>query len=281
MINKRGDIFMSKCDCVKCHGNSEFDANAAYREIDKKFLQLADLMAEYMSEAGLERALRAKNAFEMAARLPFIVGGLSTSNFPECCALEGSNCTGVLVHSRIVLTAAHCRNTSSVWLNSTSINDPRGENIKVLLDFPHHNYNPATHFFDIRVLILKTDAVTLPVSIATAQEFMTAAETTLVGFGQSEFGSGLKRKVTVPIDHAPTNGDLDEEREFIAGGGGYDTCDGDSGGPAYITVGGTRKVAGLTSRGIGRRCGDGGIYTRVDVHLDFIRDVARNNGIQF
>lgn len=42
------------------------------------------------------------------------------------------------------------------------------------------------------------------------------------------------------------------------------------------------KLAGLTSRGTGsanRPCGDGGIYTRLDKHMDFVNDVARRAGI--
>jgi serpin B len=50
--------------------------------------------------------------------------------------------------------------------------------------------------------------------------------------------------------------------EFIAGvSGSPDTCKGDSGGPVYITVGGTMYTAGITSRpSVGDVCGSGGIY---------------------
>jgi endonuclease G len=70
---------------------------------------------------------------------------------------------------------------------------------------------------------------------------------------------------------------FESDYEFVAGGEGYDSCNGDSGGPAYIIVDGQRKVAGLTSRGIKstfRPCGDGGIYTRPDAHKDFLDQIA-------
>src|SRR6266404_5880196 len=65
--------------------------------------------------------------------------------------------------------------------------------------------------------------------------------------------------------------------EFVAGGHSLDTCNGDSGGPAYINSGADFKVAGLTSRATAdavENCGDGGIYTRLDKQLDFVKAVA-------
>jgi endonuclease G len=106
-------------------------------------------------------------------------------------------------------------------------------------------------------------------------------------------GFGIKREVEVRITHLRRNqhDDLDDaeaelgfesDLEFTAGGGGFDSCDGDSGGPAYILAGGGRKVAGLTSRPFrqfSNPCGEGGIYTRIDANLDFVRQVAANNDV--
>ena len=106
-------------------------------------------------------------------------------------------------------------------------------------------------------------------------------------------GFGIKRKVTVPITHPATSGNpnadeqllgFEGDLEFVAGGGGFDSCNGDSGGPAYITVAGDRVVAGLTSRATETSrnpCGEGGIYTRTDVHRAFIRRIAAREGINF
>ena len=137
----------------------------------------------------------------------------------------------------------------------------------------------------------RKSAATPPVRLATAAELGQALQTTLVGFGNDDVlstrGFGIKREVTVPITHPPRGGgnpDEGEEElgfesdfEIVAGGAGFDSCNGDSGGPAYIDVAGQRVVAGLTSRATSTArnpCGEGGIYTRVDVHVDFIRAVA-------
>jgi endonuclease G len=277
---------MLSCKCSECSKHEEFNVRAAYEQLSRKYVELADIMIQYMSEANLKRAVRAEKAFTMAERLAAIIGGTTTSDFPECCSIEGADsCTGVLVHRRIVLTAAHCEGSASVRLNALTRSDPNGERISILRNRRHRDYNPTTHFFDFRVLILQRDAVTLPVELATTQEFRNAQRTTLVGYGRSEFGTGEKREVTVPIDHNPDTGEIqgefDEEREFVAGGNGFDTCYGDSGGPSYITVGGRRKVAGLTSRGKNSNCGEGGIYTLIDSHVDFIREIAGQSGINF
>jgi endonuclease G, mitochondrial len=150
---------------------------------------------------------------------------------------------------------------------------------------------------DITVLILRNSADVAPTPIATTADIAAAQKTMLVGFGNnnvlSSKGFGIQRKVEVDITHVrrTAGDDLDEDEatlgfesdfEFVAGGGGHDSCNGDSGGPAYILVGGVRKVAGLTSRateGVTNPCGEGGIYTRVDTQRDFINRVMREANI--
>jgi hypothetical protein len=46
---------------------------------------------------------------------------------------------------------------------------------------------------------------------------------------------------------------------------------------AMVIVDGIRKLAGLTSRatkGAINPCGEGGIYSRIDVHIDFINNLT-------
>ena len=97
-------------------------------------------------------------------------------------------------------------------------------------------------------------------------------------------------KMTVQVVVATTNCEASEHQdkfgchkglEIVAGGNGLDSCNGDSGGPAYILLNGKRMLAGATSRAtrnFTRPCGDGGIYTRVDKYLDWIKTNAEANG---
>jgi secreted trypsin-like serine protease len=289
-----------KCNCSNCSEGGEFNAEAAYEQLFRKYTTLTDIVVQYMSEANLKRPERAENAFIMADFLNRIVGGQPTTDFRECCLIGNQSrffCTGVLVHPRIVLTAAHCQSEgiTRVRLNCTTEFDVAGKEIGVQKARVHPAYTPINKIHDIAVLILlPNDSVTPPIQIATTQEMQNAQDTTLVGFGHSNFsgsaGFGLKRQVSVGIDR-PQNINEAEARlgfesdlEFTAGGNGRDTCNGDSGGPAYITANGILKVAGLTSRPyltFNQPCGEGGIYTRIDVHQDFIRQVAQQSGINF
>lgn len=302
--------------CVSCSQNTPFDAEQAYRNLSRKYTDLADIVTTYMSQAGMERTARTGNALNMVETLKRIVGGIivAPGAYPECC-LIGQRfpnrsmqwfCTGVLIHPRIVLSAAHCNQPPGLMANVVALNCDNenqlggAEIISARRTVTHPNYASSGGLHDISVLILRKAAVkSVPVSYASTAEINAATRTTLVGFGNddalSSRGFGVKREVEVDITgirRSPTD-DLDNaedelgfesDLEFVAGGGGFDSCNGDSGGPAYISVSGNRKVAGLTSRATRtatKPCGEGGIYTRVDQHLDFIKEVASQSRIQF
>jgi endonuclease G len=211
-------------------------------------------------------------------------------------------CSGALIHPRIVVTAGHCfdpnqpPNVVALGVNDMD-NLNAGEIRGVRFTVQHPRYL-TTGFHDISVMILRRASNVTPVRLAQASELSAAQQTTLVGFGNDDIlstrGFGIKREVTVPItnpDRAggdPEAGEtelgFESDLEFVAGGAGFDSCNGDSGGPAYIDVSGERVLAGLTSRSTDTArnpCGDGGIYTRVDVHANFIRRVAASANITF
>jgi endonuclease G len=195
-----------------------------------------------------------------------------------------------------VLTAAHCISPGGtayvVALNAIDQNSlSSAEIINVRKSIPHPQYFSTRPNNDIAGLVLQNNAQTPPVTIANTADLTNSSKVTLVGFGnndnQSTKGFGIKRKVTVDITSMRINNSEDLNREegiygyesdleIVAGGNGFDTCNGDSGGPIYVSLPGSIAVAGLTSRASRNSvnpCGDGGIYTRLDVHATFINDI--------
>ncbi len=286
---------------TQVHEADEFEV------LSTKFNQLADVMQQYISEAPLDRGVRNANAARLAKVVERIVGGSKTQEgaYPECCLVGRLHpngfqewfCSGVLVAESLVLTAGHCidrRPTAPYLVALNAVNEDAlgaADIIQARKVVVHPEYL-SMRIHDVACIVLAQSSRVAPVPIASAADMNSAFEVTLVGFGNCDYkstrGFGIQRKVSVDITaiRRSANGQLDEaeselgfesDYEFVAGGEGYDSCNGDSGGPAYVTLNGSKKVGGLTSRATKVAtlpCGDGGIYTRPDATMEFIRDVA-------
>jgi hypothetical protein len=232
-----------------------------------------------------------------------IVGGkrVRRGDFPDCCAVGDGHeyyCSGTLIAPNVVVTAKHCQHVSRVFLNGNDISQPDGAeviNVKMVKDengvdrrlaFPHPD-----GAVDLQVLVLEQDSIVPPRRVAQTSDLGDMKEVMLVGFGTIDLagtvGYGIKRQVRVPFDTLDcTEADIATNRgcrkgyEIVAGHRGLrrDTCRGDSGGPLYIEArDGSYLLLGATSRGTcdsEHTCGDGGIYVRVDMFLDWIREVT-------
>jgi secreted trypsin-like serine protease len=229
-----------------------------------------------------------ENAVELITNRARIIGGRPTPDFPDCVAVGsdlGWCCSGTLVAPNVVVTAGHCVRGgcgSRVFLGP-DVNDPaNGEILEVVWAEAHPDYNPPDPTSDLAVLILSDDASSTPRVIAHDGMLESAGSVRVAGFGNTNKlgtrGYGKRRMVDVPIATPDPQYGADPNTEFVAGAPflDRDSCNGDSGGPAYVQDGEGWYVAGATSRATNstvRPCGDGGIYTRIHSFEGWVRSV--------
>ena len=192
-------------------------------------------------------------------------------------------CSGVLVARDVVVTAAHCLNPFfSPFSDKIRIYVGNGEaggkyrgqyKVKTARAHPGFSFENNVPFdrYDFAYLILEDKVNITDISLTpvlrnpreTGEALFIGNEVDIVGFGYTEDSiTGIKHEVHTVITEIT-------ETEIVLGGDGRDSCRGDSGGPVYITLGnGETRILGITSRG--DLCGEGGIYGKINVAIDWI-----------
>lgn len=202
-----------------------------------------------------------------------IVGGQTTNAFPAVGALTrfgSTHCTGTVVAPRVVVTAAHClagvSASSLKFVLGAKVSSPT-HTIGVASIKAHPSYDDATISNDIGVVTLASDAPVTPMKMVPAMDSSwIGRELVFVGYGVSngsnQTGAGTKRYVRMPIEGVTS-------KQFEYGLPGKNTCNGDSGGPAFAEINGETLLAGVTSYG-DATCKQYGVDTRVDAFKSFI-----------
>lgn len=193
-----------------------------------------------------------------------IVGGDETKacNFPSAAFIkeeQESRCTGTLVHPQIVTTAKHC-----VGGFMTFGFGEHGEFGRVTGVCKASPDNTDMAYCKLTKPVTKVPIV--PILMGCELEALKAGVmVSLVGYGNSANKSedgGVKRDVETPIHDAPGQSGARDD-EILLGHAEKGSCNGDSGGPAYIdlrTVDGFKDKPGAGWRvfGVTSRKGPGG-----------------------
>ncbi len=243
-----------------------------------------------------------RNARELARRTmggTRIIGGsaVQPGDFLDCVAVGSDaqwGCTGTLIGPNVVVTAGHCADFATRVYFGIDVTQP-GKIVRVKKRVRHPKYHLAGKHNDLMVLLLESDVTGVaPRGLASGPVVDKATDGRVVGFGATEpsgtFGYGRKQQVDVPIASIACRATVDGHDDNVSYGCDRglelvagrpllqrDTCNGDSGGPFYVTgPDGGRLLAAATSRATDSavsNCGDGGIYVRIDCYRSWIAGI--------
>jgi secreted trypsin-like serine protease len=205
-----------------------------------------------------------------------IIGGTTFADLPAvgCLAYYGEcYCTATLISARKAVTAGHCTQDipaaqTRFLIGATQSSPQYSLRVASLQAHPQFTQSSTAINNDIGLVTLAQDAPVAPLPvIATMDSSFVGKSLFFVGYGvndgASQSGAGIKRAVWMKIKQVAG-------QQFAYSDPGVNTCNGDSGGPAFYRDGaGKYYIAGVTSYG-DQYCTQYGVDTRVDPYLSFL-----------
>lgn len=221
---------------------------------------------------------------EVGTRRSAIIGGVEESGRPEVGVIHAGNqsaCTGTLIGTRAVLTAAHCvaaKTPPYELMHPVNfyIGGLYGTRYTAATAIVHPSYAGGNNA-DIAVVLLTEDVTDFtPIQISSAPPIV-GEEVVLVGYGKTGEDSG-----NFGTMHRAVNIISSVEAQIFriegVGGGTGNICNGDSGGPTFAVRNGREVLIGIHSTK-GGVCGQQGNDMRLDVFLPWIANqISANPG---
>jgi hypothetical protein len=160
-------------------------------------------------------------------------------------------CTGTVVSPRVVLTAAHCLDVFGedgqyeIFLGSR-LGSGDGRFALVTSALRHPAYDPVTHEHDLALLRLAVPVDVTPVPLPSGLLAPAVGQPLrVVGFGTTVVGElaiGEKRSGWMSISEATATAVSSAPAPGMS-------CTGDSGGPVFVTAGGSEQLLGVSASG--------------------------------
>jgi len=219
-------------------------------------------------------------------RFPYQVGLLSefSDDIPFC--------GGSLIAPNWILSAAHCQGfATKVQIGRYDFGDSQdfSEEIDILREIPHPNYNEDTVDYDFMLIELAQESSITPVKIddgSTSAELSPRDDMTVIGWGRTSSGGGPifggQSEVLLEVEvgfvpnmlcNMPYEGAI-TDRMLCGYRRRKDSCQGDSGGPLLIKGSNASEDVQIGVVSWGSGCGRvrfyPGVYSRISEVLPFI-----------
>jgi trypsin len=214
-----------------------------------------------------------------------IVGGelAAQGAFPSYAIPDFSNglCGATLIHSDILISAAHCEGVfvnNKIYIGGNKLSGSDAvETIIATAELINPNYDKSTQAYDFMLIKLSkaSKAPLAPLNTDGAKPANNES-VTIIGFGTTQYRGPVSNdllEVNVNVvDFSTCNsdypGEIDDNSMICAAANGKDSCQGDSGGPLLDQQG---TLVGTVSWGDGCAVvGKPGVYARVSSSIDFI-----------